>query len=452
VLEQQILKLNYKTFTQVVILGSATFVPFMQLPTTQRREVIEDILDIKVFSVMNTILKDKSSLVRENIKQIENEIVNHKNKLVAQKKLIGVLEASRQSVIDGIQSKVDANNQQIDITRQQISQLNDQMEAIQSKAVTSQITDAVTSAGKMKVKLSTNIESCYHTIGFFNDNTTCPTCSQHIAKDHKQQVLDDINVKITTHQNKLDQVDAALVKLTKQLDTANEYANQLRDFSIEISTLTNQIKLLSDQNVDMQKEIQTTTEDVVNLTEEKNKMRQLAEDAIELVENKSELLELRQLHDVASALLKDTGIKTAIIREYLPVMNKLINRYLAAMDFFVKFDLDESFQEVIKSRGRDAFTYDSFSEGEKRRLDLAILFTWRQIAKMKNSVNTNLLILDEILDGALDGAGIDYFLSIMNEFGDNTNVFVISHREIVDKFDAMIKVEKKNDFSVMVIE
>lgn len=451
VLEQQILKLNYKTFTQVVILGSATFVPFMQLPSTQRREVIEDILDIRVFSMMNTILKDKSAAVKENIREIENNIVNHKSKIAAQKKLIEVLETNRQTLIAGIQSKIDTNNEQINTAQQEIAAINDQIVALQPKASDEKVTADVTAANRMKVKLSTNIDTCNHTVEFFNENTTCPTCSQHIAEEYKERVLADINQKIATHQSKLDQVDAALTKLNKQLEKANEYANQLRDLSIQVSTLTSQIKILTDQNVDMQKEIQTTTDDVVNLTEEKAKMRELAEDAISLVEKKGEMLEMRQLHDVASALLKDTGIKTAIIREYLPVMNKLINQYIAAMDFFVKFELDESFQEVIKSRGRDAFTYDSFSEGEKRRLDLAILFTWRQIAKMKNSVNTNLMILDEILDGALDGAGIDYFLSIMNQFGKNTNVFVISHKvdQMIDRFDHVIRFEKRNDFSVI---
>jgi DNA repair exonuclease SbcCD ATPase subunit len=209
--------------------------------------------------------------------------------------------------------------------------------------------------------------------------------------------------------------------------------------------------MLTSQNQEMVQEMNNTTLDTSSLKEEKANMRELAEEAIEMVGTKSELLNTRQLHDVASALLRDTGIKTAIIREYLPAMNKLINKYLSAMDFYVKFDLDESFQEVIKSRGRDAFTYDSFSEGEKRRLDLAILFTWRQIAKMKNSVNTNLMILDEILDGALDGAGIDYFLSIMNQFGDQTNVFVISHKvdQMIDRFDNVVRLEKKNEFSLI---
>jgi DNA repair exonuclease SbcCD ATPase subunit len=451
VLEQQIIKLNYKTFTQVVILGSATFVPFMQLSSTQRREVIEDILDIRVFSLMNSILKEKTSSVKDQIQRLEVDIANHKSRIASQKKLIEVLETNRQSLIDGIQSKIDANSKQIADTQEKVAEVAKEMESVKDKANSDEINKALAAANKMKMKIGTTIDSCNHTVEFFSENATCPTCSQNIAEDHKETVLTGINKKIDEHQAKLQQVEDALTKLYKQLDKASQYADKLRDYSIEISTYTNQINMLSSQNQEMMEEMNKTSSDTANLTEEKSKMKELAEEAIEMVGKKSELLDARHLHDVASALLKDTGIKTAIIREYLPVMNKLINKYLSAMDFFVKFELDESFQEVIKSRGRDTFTYASFSEGEKRRLDLAILFTWRQIAKMKNSVNTNLMILDEILDGALDGAGIDYFLSIMNQFGEQTNVFVISHKvdQMIDRFDHVVRLEKKNDFSVI---
>lgn len=451
VLEQQILKLNYKTFTQVVILGSATYVPFMQLSSTQRREVIEDILDIRVFSVMNQLLKEKAVGIKEQITQVENAIANHKVKIQSQKKLIDTLEANRQSVIASLQQKIDTNNDSIAIAQGEIDTINSTIEKLRSKSSTDEITEAVSMANKMKVKLSTNIDRCNHDVTFFEENTQCPTCSQHIADDHKTRVLAEINDQISQHQQKLDQVTASLEKLTRKLEAANAVADKIRDASIEISVHTNTIKVLTDQNAELRAEMDTATTNIGNLTEEKSKMKQYAEDAIELVGKKSELLDERQLHEVANLLLKDTGIKTAIIREYLPVMNKLINKYLAAMDFFVKFELDESFQEVIKSRARDIFTYDSFSEGEKRRIDLAILFTWRQIAKMKNSVNTNLLLLDEILDGALDAGGIDYFLNIMNQFGEQTNVFVISHKvhQMIDRFDHVIRFEKKNDFSIV---
>ena len=452
VLEQQILKLNYKTFTQVVILGSATFVPFMQLPSTQRRDVIEDILDIKVFSVMNQILKEKAAGVKDEMLKIETDIASQKALIASQKKLIEVLETNRQTVIAGLQSKIDANNEDINSTQLTITSLNadiDDLQAKQSKY--SSVAEAIQKATKMRMKVNASVESCNHDVSFFNENETCPSCSQHIAEDHKQKLLGDLDVKIAEHQQKFDELSTVLAKLEKQLEAQNALVDQIRTKTIEISTHLNTVNILTKQNTDLAGEMNTATGDVANLTEEKSKMKQYAESAIELVTRKTDLLDERQLHDVAGALLKDTGIKTAIIREYLPVMNKLINKYLGAMDFFVSFELDESFQEVIRSRGRDSFTYDSFSEGEKRRLDLAILFTWRQVAKMKNSVNTNIMILDEILDGALDGAGIDYFLSIMNQFGEQTNVFVISHKvdQMIERFDHVVRVEKKNDFSVI---
>ena len=451
VLEQQILKLNYKTFTQVVILGSATYVPFMQLPAAQRREVIEDILDIRVFSVMNQILKEKSVSIKEEIAQVENEILNHKVKIQSQKKLIDALEANRQSVIASLQLKMNLNEEQIAQAQLSVGTINDQIFELSSKADTTKVDEAIAQANKLKVKLTTNIERCDHDTQFFHDHTSCPTCSQQIGSDHKAKILAEIDEQVATHQDKLEKVVLSLDKLNAKLEAANLVANQVRDLSIEMSSHLNTIKLLNDQNTLLTNEVEQATSNVGNLTDEKKKMKEYAEGAINLVTQKTELLDTRQLHDVAGLLLKDTGIKTAIIREYLPVMNKLINKYLAAMDFFVKFELDESFQEVIKSRNRDIFTYDSFSEGEKRRLDLAILFTWRQIAKMKNSVNTNLLLLDEILDGALDAGGIDYFLNIMNQFGEHTNVFVISHKvhQMIDRFDHVVRFEKKNDFSVI---
>lgn len=451
VLEQQILKLNYKTFTQVVILGSATFVPFMQLPSTQRREVIEDILDIKVFSLMNVILKEKAAGIKEEIGRVESDILNHKTMIDSQRKLIEVLESNRQSVLASLQLKIDVNEEQMKDARGQIKSLQQQIDYLTPKADSDELSQAIATANRLKVKTTTKIDACNHTKQFFEENTTCPTCTQHIADEHKQSVLADIEGDIASHTASLNKLIAQAEILQGKIDDANRHADELRTHSIEMSTHANKISILTEQNAELMKEMTTATNDVADLQDEKTKMRAMANSALKLIDNKSDLLDTRQLHEVASALLKDTGIKTAIIREYLPVMNKLINKYLGAMDFFVKFELDESFQEQIKSRGRDAFTYDSFSEGEKRRLDLAILFTWRQIAKMKNSVNTNIMILDEILDGALDGAGIDYFLSIMNQFGENTNVFVISHKvdQMIDRFDHVIRVEKKNDFSII---
>ena len=452
VLEQQILKLNYKTFTQVVILGSATFVPFMQLKSTQRREVIEDILDIRVFSVMNQILKEKAVATKDEINKIESEIASQKVKIQAQKKLIEALEANRQNVVANLRQKIAANNEGISKAQHAVTLLNEEIAQMsKSQAAHDEVTVAIAKATKMEYKVTSSINTCNEHAEFFHNNETCPTCSQHIPQEHKESVLRELNGKIEEHQARLDEIGSAMTKLTEKLERTKRQLEIIQTKSIEIGTHHNTIAILNEQNAELTQEIESACGESSNIHEEKQRMKALAEKAIDLVTDKSDLLEVRQLHDVASALLKDTGIKTAIIREYLPVMNKLINKYLAAMDFFVKFELDESFQEVIKSRGRDTFSYESFSEGEKRRLDLAILFTWRQIAKMKNSVNTNIMILDEILDGALDGSGIDYFLSIMNQFGENTNVFVISHKvdQMIDRFDNVVRVVKKNDFSVI---
>lgn len=452
VLEQQILKLNYKTFTQVVILGAATFVPFMQLPAMQRREVIEDILDIRIFSFMNQLLKKKVEEVKEQMTKVDNDILACKTKISSQRKLIKVLETNRQLLIDNIESKIQTNNDQIEEAQEQLKLVNQSIEEIKYKAASEQISDAVNSANKMKVKLTTNLNTCQHTVNFFQNNTTCPTCSQEIIEEYKDRVLNDIDQKIAQHREKLDQVNQALTKFEKKLREAEKYADKLRDFTIEISTISNKINLLTSQNAELRKEMQKVDPNLGNLLEEQRKLEQLDDEALNFILKKNELLENRQLHDIASSLLKDTGIKTAIIREYLPVMNKLINKYLSAMDFFVKFELDESFQEVIKSRNRDIFTYESFSEGEKQKIDLALMFAWRQIAKMKNSVNTNLLIMDEIFDSSLDSTSSEMLLTLLDGALQDTNIFIISHREAVAgaNFQNVIRMKKTGDFSILV--
>mgnify|MGYP002654264527 CR=1 FL=1 len=452
VLEQQILKLNYKTFTQVVILGSATFVPFMQLPANQRREVIEDILDIRVFSVMNSILKEKTTAVREALAEVDNKITTQKVKVESQKKLIAALESSKNTIVASLNQRINNTQDAIDVAKTKIADIELEINGLNEKLRAYEyIADAKSKSSKAHAQLSTKIDSCKHNMEFFNTNETCPSCSQHIAEDHKEKILNELAGVLEQQNNNLQIINRSIEKLAKDAEASAILVDAIQNKLIETSTLNTSITMYNNQIQELQREISSAENDNSNITEEKVKMKTFAEEAIAMIDEKSSLLDERQLHDVASALLKDTGIKTAIIREYLPVMNKLINKYLAAMDFYVKFELDESFNEIIRSRNRDEFTYSSFSEGEKRRLDLAILFTWRQIAKMKNSVNTNIMILDEILDGALDTGGIDYFLSIMNEFGDHTNIFVISHKvdQMVDRFDSVVRIEKKNDFSVI---
>ena len=452
VLEQQILKLNYKTFTQVVILGSASFVPFMQLPTTQRREVIEDILDIRIFSTMNGLLKEKAQETKDAIAKLENEIDTAKTKVDSQTLLIKTINEAKTNAIESILSKISANNNEIQSAESEIqliiSEINTLKTSIDDKETVSEDIDK---AKSIKSKLLQKIETCEHQSGFFNEHDVCPSCDQNIPEEHKSKIVEELNSKLLEQNTKIGELEAILSSLNEKLSEINKVQSQITDKNIELSTRNSTVTLLNKQVKEMQAEIESAKTDTTNIDEEKTKLKDLAKEALTKINSKTQLQEHRNIEEVATILLKDTGIKTAIIREYLPVMNKLINKYLNAMDAYIHFELDEAFNESVKSRFRDDFTYASFSEGEKMRIDLAILFTWRQIAKMKNSVNTNLLLLDEIFDSSLDTAGTDYFLNLMNQFGENTNIFVISHKgdQLFDKFRSVIKFEKINDFSLI---
>ena len=452
VLEQQILKLNYKTFTQVVILGSASFVPFMQLPSSQRREVIEDILDIRIFSTMNQILKEKSSETKSEILRIDQEITNAKTKVDGQSLLIKTISDAKSEVIESLLSKIEANNQQILRSEDSVASLVAEITALKSRtAEKSKVDTDLETAKEWKTKLASKVDQFSTQTEFFNENENCPSCSQGIPHDHKAKIIEELNAKVATENARIQELDKTLSKLQSRLADINELVLKISDKNIELSTHNSTITILNKQNKALQTEIETSKADTTNVDEEKRKLRELAQEAVEKIKKKTELQQQKNLEEVANSLLKDTGIKTAIIREYLPVMNKLINKYLQAMDAYIHFELDEAFNEVVKSRHRDEFTYASFSEGEKMRIDLAILFTWRQIAKMKNSVNTNLLILDEIFDSSLDTAGTDYFLNLIDQLGENTNIFIISHKgdQLFDKFRSVIRFEKQNDFSVI---
>lgn len=452
VLEQQILKLNYKTFTQVVILGSASFVPFMQLPVWQRREVIEDILDIKVFSTMNTILKEKMAENKEELQAIETEIRIITEQAKAQKSLIESLQHSKDQNVQVLRNKIDVNITEINDKTHLIDLLNKDIEELNTKLHDKADVDKNIDMCKSNMnKLSQKLTQVDEHIEFFTSNETCPSCEQGIQHEHKDKIISKITESKQQITNNMDTLNSAYTKLSVDLQEKQNILNQIQDKNISISTEINAMNMLIKANQQLEKEINELSVQG-DIDVEKDKIKLLANDALAKNEVKMGLMKEKQLQEIAGVLLKDTGIKTTIIREYLPAMNKLINMYLSAMDFFVKFELDESFNESIKSRFRDEFTYASFSEGEKMRIDLAILFTWRQIAKMKNSVNTNLLLLDEIFDSSLDVAGTDYFLSVMDTLGENTNVFVISHKGdvLLDKFKNNIRFEKTNDFSSLV--
>jgi DNA repair exonuclease SbcCD ATPase subunit len=423
----------------------------MQLPSNQRREVIEDILDIKIFSTMNQLLKEKISETKDDITKIENQLSSAKTKVESQQAIIKTISEAKTTAIENIRAKVSANTAEILSSEIEISTIVQEIDTLKASINDKEtISEDIDKAKSIRSKLLQKIETCEHNTEFFDAHDVCPSCRQGIPEEHKSNIIEELNSKLVEQNGKVGELEAVLIKLNANLSKINEIQSQITSKNIELSTQNSKITLLNKQVKEMQGEIESTKTDTSNLDDEKAKLKELAKAAMDMIDSKTSLQEIKNFQDVASVLLKDTGIKTAIIREYLPAMNKLINKYLNAMEFYVHFELDESFNEKIKSRHRDEFTYASFSEGEKMRIDLAILFTWRQIAKMKNSVNTNLLILDEIFDSSLDNAGTDYFLSVMGQF-EKSNVFVISHKgdQLFDKFRSVIKFEKKNDFSII---
>jgi len=452
VLEQQILKLNYKTFTQVVILGSASFVPFMQLSSAQRREVIEDILDIRIFSTMNQLLKEKANDTKAEIARIETEIMGAKTKVEAQTAIIKTISDAKADNIRSVEAKIAASLKEVESTQSEVDVLIGEIGTLKSKIEgKDKIETDLDKAKSIRSKLLHKVETCEQHKEFFDSHDVCPSCSQDIPDQHKQKIVDDLNAKVADQNSKVGELEEVLRGLNDRLSSINEIVSEITEKNIELSTKNSAVSIINRQISQLEREVESHKMDTTNVDAEKAKLKALAEDAMGKIKNKSALQEHRNMEEVANLLLKDTGIKTAIIREYLPVMNKLINKYLQSMDAYIHFELDENFNEIVKSRFRDDFTYASFSEGEKMRIDLAILFTWRQVAKMKNSVNTNLLLLDEIFDSSLDTAGTDYFLNLMNSFGENSNIFVISHKgdQLFDKFRSVLKFEKRNDFSVI---
>lgn len=450
VLEQQILKMNYRTFTQVVILGAATFIPFMQLTASNRREVIEDILDIRIFSNMNIILKDKIRDTKTAIVDLDNKILIAKSFIDNQQKIINSMLESKQSHIESVQIRIDTNKQEIETIKRDSKNIIKSIEDLQKQIVDSvSIHETITHANNMIKNIEHSNNITQKSLGFFDKNDNCPSCAQNISHDHKTSIRDVL-------QTDYDLNLVELEELYQELERCNNRKKEIDSIASEILTLNKiihghkfTILALEQQNCNLEDDIKNALKDHGNIDIEKAKMKEYGVNAVEHIKNKTLLQEQRNVEDIASILLKDTGIKTAVIKEYLPAMNTLINKYLTAMDFYVSFELDESFNESIKSRYRDNFTYASFSEGEKKRLDLAILFAWREIARLKNSANTNLLVLDEVLEGSLDINGTDYIMSLLSSLGDDINVFVISHNidQIQDKFDKILTVEKKHDFS-----
>ena len=447
-LEQQILKLNYRSFTQVVILGSSTFIPFMQLKSQARREVVEDILDIKIFSLMNLILKGKVKSLNTDISENKYQTDLHKEKVELQEKYIEDIERNKDTLLSQKTTLRDGNEEEVFTRNAEVKRITEENQTLLDTM--SNEDKAIEKRDKLKdIQFTLKDKQVRHErmITFMQENDDCPTCEQSISEDFKAKTISQRTEQVNELTTGLLQMKTEMDKANGKLKEFKDIAKVINDNSIKLAKLNSGITELEKFNATLIEEIRQIESGDVTKTDYE-KLDNLKEMCYTLESTKSKLKEDMVYYDVAKNLLQDTGIKTKIIKQYLPIMNKLINTYLSSMDFFVNFNIDENFNETIKSRFRDVFSYANFSEGEKMRIDLALLFTWRAIAKMKNSTNTNLLILDEIFDSSLDATGTDDFLKILNTF-DKENVFIISHKQdmLIDKFRSVIKFEKVKNFS-----
>jgi len=453
VLEEQILKFNYKAFTQIGILGSASFTPFMQLPLAHRREVIEDILDIQIFSVMNTLLKEKLSFNKDTIRDLDSKIELQKQKAKMQKDFIKKIEDTRDKKAEEVRNEIEKTTTEIETAQKTIDLLmNDVTEKRKKTDRKDTLESKLVKVKTMQQKLDTCNVKLSTEIVFYKNNDECPTCKQSITQEYKEDIIQQKQTKYKEVEEAIKKLNKDLKKITRSIDTIDHLNDEIDELNKKIHE-HNSIILASERYLTkLRKQETQPTDDIVNnLDQEKKKLKELAKEVLNLSNEKTSLKEEQEYYNICTLLLKDTGIKTKVIRQYLPIINKLVNKYLTLMDFFVHFELDEAFNEVIKSRHRDEFSYASFSEGEKQRIDLSLLFTWRTIAKMKNSVSTNILILDEIFDSSLDNNGTDFLMSLLNTLGEETNLFVISHKPdaLYDKFRSVIRFEKHNNFSVV---
>ncbi len=449
-LEEQVLKLNYKSFTQIVVLGSASFVPFMQLSAPNRREVIEDLLDIKIFSVMGLMLRERIRGSNERLRElsIRNNLVEEK--IDMQKSFIEELEATGKKDISEKKKKLKEINDEINAYESGLEEMSDELNVINKDVeMFSGSNKKLRKLGNLRGKLSQKVATITEEHKFFTDNTVCPTCTQSIEESFRIDKINDAK-------SKAKELEQGYKELEEAIRLEEERENQFKEFTSEASKLTHEISKtstrisgLQNQTRDIEQEIQRIREQRESRTTERHALDKLVGELEALQKDQSKENENNIYNDFAYSLMKDGGVKSKIIKRYLPLMNQQVNKYLQLMDFYINFSLDEEFKETVKSPVHDKFVYESFSEGEKMRIDLALLFTWREIARMKNSANTNLLILDEIFDSSLDGFGTEYFTKIIKYVVSDANVFVISHKteDLIDSFDRVIRFEKTKGFS-----
>jgi len=453
ILEQNILKLNHKTFHQVVVLGSSSFTPFMQLPTAHRREVIEDLLDINVFSKMNMLLKEKNSALKEQIRQVNHGIELNQTKINAQKKYIRDIskinndaKAQKELVISESRKDIESitklnHGEQARANSLQL-EYNPQLQLLREK---------ITQLNAYESEFNTKIRKLVKDAQFYEKNENCPTCEQVIDEELKKIKLTEAQENASELQNGLSRVQEERNSATENLTTVEKKMEEVGEILQNVQINLTKINSLNQLIEASQKEIESLSDVHSDLSKANDDYEALNVEHHSLMADRAKHNDQYAYNAVIAEMLKDSGIKTKIIKQYLPVINKLVNQYLTVLDFYVLFEMDESFSESIRSRHRDVFTYDSFSEGEKQRIDLALLFTWRQVAKMKNSISTNLLLLDETFDSSLDESGIENLMKIIYTLGDDTNIFIISHKgELLEgKFENKLTFVKEKNFSHM---
>jgi len=452
VLEENILKVNYKSFTQIVILGSSAFVPFMQLSTVNRRDVIEDLLDIRIFSTMNNLIRDRLREKREQTKSLDLKKDNIKDKIVMQKNFMKELEEQGKNNIQSNNDKISLLMSESDnyvLVNQTLSDNISDLIKEQEEVIGA--TEKLKKLNNLKGKITQKVSTITKEHKFFTDNTVCPTCTQSIEEEFRVNRIADV-------QNKARELEKGYKDLQESIKTEQDKERQFTKLSKEITKLNNDvsqnntcISLNQRQIRDLEYEVQKITEQFKNRNTENEKLAEFNETLQQTIDKLAKRREESVYFDFAYSLLKDDGVKTKIIKKYLPFINQQVNRYLQLMDFYINFTLDEEFNETVKSPIHEDFSYSSFSEGEKMRIDLALLFTWREVARVKNSVNTNLLIMDEVFDSSLDGFGTEEFIKIIRYVVKDANIFVISHKsDLHDKFDNVIKYDKIKGFSRIV--
>lgn len=449
VVEKNILKLNHKSFSQIVVLGSSTFVPFMQLSSQHRREVIEDLLDIQIFSQMNLLLKDKISENKNLLQNIDYQINLTEEKISMQEQYINQLNQNNEKRINQGKIKITKAEKEkkqhsldIDALQKEIENLQKNQEDI------TVIKQKKKKIEQLEFKLQDKINKLTNEIEFYGTHDDCPTCKQNIDGEFKCDIINEKEIVLKETNDGFDKLKVEYSKIEERLERIQQIIDRVMNIQSDISTHNSQINALNQLIDSINDDIQKM--DIPKESKfEKDKLTSLKDEQLTHQSNKELLYKDKSVLDVASIILKDSGIKTRIIKQYVPIMNKLINKYLAAMDFFVQFELDENFNETIRSRYRDDFSYASFSEGEKMRIDLSLLFTWRAIAKLRNSASTNLLIMDEVFDSSLDTSGTEEFLKILNDLTSDANVFIISHKgdQLMDKFANTLRFEKVKNFS-----